>query len=453
MSSAFKDSSGLLLKAAMFFTCLLPLLAAAQTNYRKGLVVTATGDTLHGYVDYREWHYNPDEINFKAHLEDQKSQIFRPGEARYLAVAGYEAYEGHHLRISQDEVANAKLHEYLDTTTTGGTVFLKLLLKGDRVNLYTYKDKTKERFYIREAEKSFPIELGYRVYLEKSQVATVPLYKNQLAALAVKLQVFNLTEQIQTARYSAADFLKILKKLNTNTDQTIAKIQAKAPPIRWFGNFGLNNATFSYKGENELMVATVQENGFYKFQDQIVTQSYLPSLSGGADIYLNPAVQRFRIRGEISLAPARSLVKTHYQHSNYSIGSPPKEQMNTYELFLVNISAAPQLIVNAYNAKNFKFFIGGGSALNYRLVLKNEIYRVLTDQGTFLAESKTDNFYDIRKLGLLLLLRTGVQVHKKLDISLQYSPSARINTRPTSNYGPSTIFMDSFQVSAGYLLK
>ena len=34
---------------------LLPLLSIAQSNYKSGYVVTLKGDTLRGYINYKEW--------------------------------------------------------------------------------------------------------------------------------------------------------------------------------------------------------------------------------------------------------------------------------------------------------------------------------------------------------------------------------------------------------------
>ncbi|MDB5026006.1 MAG: hypothetical protein JWP78_3761 [Mucilaginibacter sp.] len=37
---------------------LLPALSYAQSNYKPGYVITLKGDTLPGFIDYREWNSN-----------------------------------------------------------------------------------------------------------------------------------------------------------------------------------------------------------------------------------------------------------------------------------------------------------------------------------------------------------------------------------------------------------
>ena len=54
--------------AIVFFALTLPLCSLAQSNYTAGYVVTVKGDTLHGYIDFREWYINPSFIDFKTLL-------------------------------------------------------------------------------------------------------------------------------------------------------------------------------------------------------------------------------------------------------------------------------------------------------------------------------------------------------------------------------------------------
>jgi hypothetical protein len=439
------------LKAVLcFFLLGLPLLTFAQGNYRKGLVVTSQGDTLKGYLDYQEWNYNPESFAFKAQLADKQSRSFTTQTARLVAIEGYEAYETHRVSISLDEVANSRLREGRDTSTTTATVFLKQLVKGNQVHLYLYKDNVKERYYYLEKGQDRPVELGYKVYLVGIDIATDPVYKQQLAALAMRQKIFTLTPQIKAAAYSRSHLMRIIRQMNGTTDNTISKTLEQAPAIRWFGSAALNYVTFKYQGEDELLIDGFSEHGSYRFKDQIITRSYLPRFSAGADVYLNPAVQRFVIRGELSLAPLKSEVRTGYQHENFSDTSPADEQHNVYRVAMISLSAAPQVLVNAYNTDELKWYLGAGSAFNYRIITENKIQRKRTDQETILSESENAQYYRMRNLALSMLLRTGIVVQQKIDLSLLYSPATQINETGTNRYGISTIKTTSWQLGAGY---
>lgn len=56
----------------------LPFLLIAQANYKKGFVVTSQGDMLRGFIDYREWVRNPEEVKFKSNRETKKNKSLLP---------------------------------------------------------------------------------------------------------------------------------------------------------------------------------------------------------------------------------------------------------------------------------------------------------------------------------------------------------------------------------------
>ncbi len=69
-------------KAPFVFALMLIFAHAnAQKNLRKGLVVLKSGDTLQGWIDYRNWHTTPRVINFKKDSLSETPQSilsFRP---------------------------------------------------------------------------------------------------------------------------------------------------------------------------------------------------------------------------------------------------------------------------------------------------------------------------------------------------------------------------------------
>ncbi len=50
----------------LFAVLLLPFFSHAQDNYQPGAVVTLKGDTIHGYINFKEWEINPRSISFQA---------------------------------------------------------------------------------------------------------------------------------------------------------------------------------------------------------------------------------------------------------------------------------------------------------------------------------------------------------------------------------------------------
>jgi hypothetical protein len=42
-------------KSYLALLLFLPFLSLAQSNYKRGYVITPKGDTLRGYIDFKEW--------------------------------------------------------------------------------------------------------------------------------------------------------------------------------------------------------------------------------------------------------------------------------------------------------------------------------------------------------------------------------------------------------------
>src|SRR5882757_9745214 len=107
---------------AVFF---LPLMAFSQSNYKPGYVVTLKGDTLHGFIDYREWNLTPTAINFKTAITDNKARKLTPEEINSFNINGLEAYERYTGTISMDATDERRINNGRDTSFRTETVFFK----------------------------------------------------------------------------------------------------------------------------------------------------------------------------------------------------------------------------------------------------------------------------------------------------------------------------------------
>jgi hypothetical protein len=154
---------------ALLATFLLPLFSFAQSNYKPGYVVTLKGDTLHGFIDYREWSSNPNSINFKTAIADNKAREFTPAEIGFFNISGLESYRRYEGPVSMDATDKDHLANAIDSSFRVEAVFFKELQKGKNLALYAYTDNLKSRFYVGEAPDYIPIELGYRFIVITAQ--------------------------------------------------------------------------------------------------------------------------------------------------------------------------------------------------------------------------------------------------------------------------------------------
>jgi len=145
---------------ALLLLILCPLLLQAQANFKPGYVITATGDSLPGFIDYREWAQAPVAISFKAAETDATATEFTAATCRYFEINGLDAYQQYAGPITMDVVELNNLINGASSQTITDTVFLRINLKGKYINLLSYTDKVKSRMFVQE-KGSAPQELTF----------------------------------------------------------------------------------------------------------------------------------------------------------------------------------------------------------------------------------------------------------------------------------------------------
>jgi len=414
-----KNLSGL-----FFSLVLLPLFSLAQSNYRPGYVVSLKGDTLRGFIDYKEWEKNPTKINFKSDLQAKEAEKFSPYNALAFGVNGLEYYEQYKLSISMDHVDAERMSTGLDTSTTVGVVFLKLAAKGKNVNLYEYGDDIKLRFYTRELQSAKPEELIFRTYLDPnnaSQSITQPRYQNQLQQIALKYGVSNekLTKSIEGSEYTEKDIVNVVNRINGSENQ--ANNIQKAAAVRFFLGAGVSEGSLKYAGDTYLALNASSKS------------SYGPKVDLGIDAFLNPNVGRLILRAELSVT-----------NGSYKVSSntfPFASQ--SFSQFVIALT--PQLIYNVYNTDALKVYLGAGAAINLPKNSNNVYtYNLSAAEST---RSVMQNYPNLVSNYISFSGRLGLVLNKKYELYACYIPSSVV----TDHYGSFTGAITSFQLGFNYL--
>src|SRR5437879_3606317 len=111
-----------------FYTLLIFLLPAsifAQSNYLPGYVLQNNGDTLKGYINYREWDQCPTSIDFKHNPGDKDISKFTPRDSKGFEVSGFETYVSYIGLLSMNRTNFNNLPNKPDTLRKPAAVFLK----------------------------------------------------------------------------------------------------------------------------------------------------------------------------------------------------------------------------------------------------------------------------------------------------------------------------------------
>jgi hypothetical protein len=400
---------------SLFVALLLPIVSLAQSNYKPGYLVTLKGDTVKGYVDYREWSSNPTSINFKTAAPDSKVQKFSPEEIRFFAINGFEAYRQYTGPISTDIIDLDHIGSGKDTSFRTATVFLRVLEKGSKVALYMYTDDIKTRYYIGEAPDYSPKELEYRIYYDannntevlgqqKGRTITENTYMKQLFALAEKYNVLNndLQWQIEHAGYYTDDLLKLVSKINSISGKEYKK------------NYG-NQTKLNLVVGVALNITSTKPGGIYQSVGGTSYTSYLPAVTFGLNFFANPNTGKLVFRMEASLAEGQ--YKSLY-NNKVSPYIPIKYSYNQ-----LAVAFTPQIIYSFYNKDSFKIYAGlgvGASFFNY----SNATFGS-QDGKTPVAQIEQNDPYAFFSYNTIVMIKAGVQFSKNWGVFANYlTPTA-----------------------------
>ncbi|MCX2482538.1 hypothetical protein [Pedobacter sp. MR2016-24] len=378
----------------------VPLLCQAQSNYQSGYVVTSDKDTLKGFIDYKERRINPSSFSFKPTLNDQ-AKTYSLKDCSAYGIKGMEYFERYTVKISMNDVAISNLPVGLDSVYRVDTVFLRVLQKGKNVTMFSYVDGLKERFYIMDKDNGVPEELVRHLFLNpenNSSVVTVSKYLRQLLAIRRKFTTVTTEEEQKIGKvdYTKRDLMKVVSVLNEQHQE-----QSKFPRTRFFGGVGLNITNAIYQGENGLAGTSAQHK-----------TSSLPFITGGLDVFANPAIGRLIYRTELSFFISK------YEVSNTTAIQARSRLAHTFDQYSAVLT--PQLIYNIYNRDHFKFFIGAGVGLNF-LKYSNNSSSVTNSVFTPSTATVTENAIKFEPFTTSFPLSAGIMLNKKLEITGSYS--------------------------------
>ena len=282
------------------FLFLLPFTSIAQSNYKPGYVVTLKGDTLHGFIDFREWDSNPSSINFKTAADDRKPTKLTTDEISFFNINNADSYLRYAGKISMDRTDANHISSGRDIRYKTAVVFLKVLQKGERVTLFSYSDDLKTRFYVAEHSEQLPAELVYREYYttdvsynsgDRSRSVSENTYMNQLFALAQKYNMLtnSLQWDIEHLSYSEPNLLKIVSQINGISKSEYENKYNKGTKLNLVAGAALN-------------INTTNPSGAYLAAGGKVYTSFLPAISFGMNVFANPNTGKLVFRVELSLA-------------------------------------------------------------------------------------------------------------------------------------------------------
>jgi hypothetical protein len=392
-----------------------PSIIFAQTNYQQGYVLKKNGDTLKGYINYHELAYSPLAVEFKIKKDDKAVQRFAPSDIKAFQITGFEDYVAFEGAISTNKNIVPDLPYALDTTTTRGAVFLKPITNGRHLALFYNNEPGKDRFFISEANGGMH-ELKYYPYYDgiASRIVDHYTYRGQLLLYNNEFNNGNvqLADKINDVMFNEADLKKIVNLINNNGVNKRAdnvNVYKKISRFRLFAGVGANSisSTYTYGSFNPAIQT-------YSLTH---TNSVTPKISLGADLFVDPPVQRLIFRFELSYASFNSSFTHSVTAENATIRSFPLGFTER------TITVTPQAIFNVYNKHKLKIYLDAGGSANSELSPDNN---PVETNG-----SEKDHVFRFRPFWSNYLLQAGVVLNRKIEFAFSFTnPTSILTTFP-----------------------
>ncbi|MEO6456084.1 MAG: hypothetical protein ABIN97_18530 [Ginsengibacter sp.] len=417
----------LILLSAVIF----PLFASSQTNYKEGYVINEAGDTLKGFINYLEWYNNPEKISFKPAPGNIVMDI-TTANAKQVTITGFDTYQRFEVTISMNSLRFEETTEATNDSSVTKTVFLKQLLQGNHLNMYSYVDKMKTRFYILDRKKNTPEELLYVRKLEGTQEQTLYPYRRQLVKFAVEYSTYttSLENKIRYADYNETSLKNIVSKINTdNENKTKATGNVRLNKNSgYFIGLGIMQATIKYTGQDLITSDRLDENGANKYKN-ITTKNITPRIAAGINFYSKQWLHRLGVKTEISGYRFASTIVSYTKYNRFT----PAENEYTFHLNGWSFTVTPQLIYKFYSSYNIKAYISSGLGLNLLTTSRNSIYKVGYNQPLTFNET-TNDYLVLKSFNLSATARAGVLIKDKVDIYIYGSSPVQYNSLNAENF-------------------
>jgi hypothetical protein len=240
--------------------------ALSQEKYLPGYVINLKGDTLLGFIDYRNWKINPDKINFKESTGNTQVE-YRPSDISEFKVKD-EIYVSAIVNIetsprnTEDLNYDKAMHLQVETT------FLQTIWKG-RKSLYHYFNHGMVYFYIRQ-DTSYELLL-YKKYLNmEGENSVIKENKAYLGQLNLYLQDCpGIEARLNKTTYKQSDLNNLFKFYYESTKseiyfkKNVERVTAETGLLAGVSLTSLNFSGSSYLTETDFNLSVNFSAGLY----------------------------------------------------------------------------------------------------------------------------------------------------------------------------------------------
>lgn len=389
-----------------------------QKNLQKAILLTNSGDSIKGFINYQNWKNNPKTIDF---IDDQKqSQKFDPASIKGFIIpsAGetYASFDVETNTLPQDE-REAIDNENNPQPPVKNPVFLLQLVKHPLISLYVLVRNRKPHFYFSRSSEE-PKELIHFFQYNESikQVLEDDEYKKQLEVLFSSCA--NVVAEISSLHFDQdeiqAAFIKYIKCAAPGSAIEIKSKDKSSLKLGFIGGAMLNH--YKLAGTDEVV-------------DNNYGNNISPVIGISLDLGLSRNLNKWHLVNEIILKSYKTSSSFVRPYGNgYSVANDVKlgflyTQLNTLLRYIYQSGGSVVPYINA----------GIGNAFSIK-ENQNSIKRTYS----FGREENTEAINGPRKYEFSLQGGAGIST-KNIQVELRYgwnkkgfSPYQNLDINPSS---------------------
>ena len=434
-------------------------LCFAQKNYQTATVITNTGDTLKGYINYKEWRINPTTIAFKTRLGAQSATDFTAKDIRSFKVAD-DLYVSKIVSVEMTNTENINLVELYSTKPKyqDSCVFLLTLVQakahlyklsglGGTIKFYLQKDTARPVLLIYRNAANGVINLqngdSTQTYTEINLFSGSPMSLFTSDSTLLKSRLFKRQlshafadfppkpDVLENLEYRTKPLIAIVNTYNSHFKNTNVYIKRNFDNLAWKTRIGITGGLTT----TSLLVNYVGD--FDKFDFNLKGSGYQAGLS----------VQSLVPRTHRKLFISNNLVYQKWQlKGGETVGTDEFRSITTYYVNLSNVRLYTQAHYTLLRVNKLALFVNGGLTFNYLLQSDNAFEKVVPIFPNNNRSGEIIKKENMRPLRMGFVGGLGIDLFQKFQFGYRWE-----NENSLGRPGPTTSKFKNTQIVVTYL--
>jgi hypothetical protein len=380
-----------------------------QENFLPGYIISDSHDTLRGFIDYRNWSRNPNQIAFK------NTPVSDAVVHQVEGILGFSVNNETYLRATVQHDINPIRTEDLSYSPVPKyeklTAFLMVLSQGSK-SLYFLKDQDNRiSLYIKSDNGEYILLVNYRYLVDSGNLITNKMYKEQLRtyfsgcpAVLKRIKLLSYSETALTALFSQY-------YTECSKEGAVSVTTPEQVGLDWGVVAGATLTTLKFKGDANL--------------EQL---KFDPSLRATGGVYLNITIprgnRRISIYNELIFS-GYSAVSQGVSPANWGTQTKHDKKIGANYIKLTN------MFRYQFPGSKMKFFVNGGISNGIAIGETNtEITEEITSSASIVHRNKLIS--DTRKYEQGWVIGVGA-VFNKISLELRREASNGMSVYSTLN--------------------